>query len=69
LRDFGTAALIPENLPSEGRGAGRNAEVPYWTGMAHLALGDRTQARAAFERALQVSPGHAASRAELDKLR
>lgn len=68
LIDFEAAASIPDNLPSEGRGVGRNAEPAYWAGMAHLALGDRAQARAAFERALKINAGHAGARAELSRL-
>ncbi|MCP4450728.1 MAG: hypothetical protein GY809_04655 [Planctomycetes bacterium] len=61
LDDFVLAPRIPDNLPSAGRGSGqRRAEVAYWTGLAHEALGRNDQARAL--RAQAVTPQEASSR-------
>jgi tetratricopeptide (TPR) repeat protein len=52
LADYQAAAAIPENLPSERRdGAGREAEILYWTGAAHDAAGNRRQARESWQKA------------------
>ncbi len=51
LADFQSAGSIPDNLPSEGMGGGRDAEVAYWAGVAHAALGDQAQARQSWEKA------------------
>jgi len=53
LDDFLLAPQIPDNLPSAGRaGAQRSAEVAYWTGCAHEALGHHDQARALWTQAV-----------------
>ncbi|UCF36132.1 MAG: tetratricopeptide repeat protein [Acidobacteriota bacterium] len=57
LADYRDAAEIPANLPSERRGLeGSNAELGYWSGLAHEALGETDQARKAWEEASQVEP-------------
>ena len=53
LDDFTLAPQIPDNLPSEGRsGAQRDAEVAYWTGLAHEALDQKDRARALWTKAV-----------------
>ena len=53
LDDFILAPQIPGNLPSAGRGgAQRPAEVAFWTGRAHEALGHRDQAKALWTEAV-----------------
>ncbi len=52
LADFQTASTIPDNLPSEERGAsGRSAEVQWHLAAAHTALGQESQAQAELEKA------------------
>jgi tetratricopeptide (TPR) repeat protein len=57
LADFAKASEIPDNLPAGGRGgAGRSAEISYWTGVAHEGLGDQARAREAWTRAASPAP-------------
>jgi tetratricopeptide (TPR) repeat protein len=49
LADFETAAKFPPNLRAFDNGA-RAAELAYWQGRAHEALGDTASARSAWER-------------------
>jgi tetratricopeptide (TPR) repeat protein len=52
LADYQAAMRIPDNLPSEHRGANhRLAEVTYWIGVARVALGQATDAMAAWQNA------------------
>jgi len=54
LGDLQGAITIPSNLPlgDAGEGAGmRDAEVAYWTGVAHEGLGDHQKAVEAWQRA------------------
>jgi len=49
LEDLRAAGQVPDNLPSERRGSGgRDAEIAYWTGMAHDGLGDPNKAKQAW---------------------
>ncbi len=57
LADFQAAGSIPDNLPSEGMGGGRDAEVAYWVGVAHAALGDQAQATQSWEKAASTPAG------------
>ena len=58
LADFEAAAVIPENLPGEGRGAGgHEAEVAWWRGAAYEGLGDAEQARQCWTRASAATGG------------
>ena len=51
LADLQAAQTIPDNLPSERRGSsGRDAEIAYWTGMAHDGLGRPEQGQAVVDR-------------------
>jgi tetratricopeptide (TPR) repeat protein len=46
LGDLQISKTIPDNLPSErAAGRGREAEVNYWIGVAHEALGDGAKAK------------------------
>jgi tetratricopeptide (TPR) repeat protein len=45
LDDFAAALNPPKNLRAEGRGASRQAEISYWIGCAHNALGETDKAR------------------------
>ena len=45
LADLQAAQSIPDNLPSERRAGGSDAEIAYWTGMAYDGLGDQAKAR------------------------
>lgn len=59
LADFAVALKFPANLRAGERvgGPSRTAEVAYWTGCAHAALGDPAQARASWrEAAAAVEP-------------
>jgi tetratricopeptide (TPR) repeat protein len=56
LNDLEAAAKIPDNLPSE-RAAGRIAEIGYWKGVAHAALGDAAPARTQWEQAATAAAG------------
>jgi len=49
LADFETATQFPVNLRANDTGA-RTAEIAYWTGCAHEALGDPAKATAAWQR-------------------
>jgi tetratricopeptide (TPR) repeat protein len=56
LADFQAAGQIPENLPSDrGSGRGREAEIAYWTGLAHQAAGDTEQAKQSWRAAVAAS--------------
>ncbi|MCF7972256.1 MAG: DUF5107 domain-containing protein [Phycisphaerae bacterium] len=59
LDEFALAPKIPNNLPSAG-GTQRNAEIAYWTGMAHETLGHIDQAKALWTEA--VTPQEESSR-------
>jgi tetratricopeptide (TPR) repeat protein len=49
LTDYEKALQVPDNLPSERRGTGsRFAEVIYWVGIAHDAMGNAAQAAQAW---------------------
>ena len=50
LADFETALNFPVNLRAFDSGA-RTAEISYWVGRAHVALGDPAKAAAAWQRA------------------
>ena len=53
LADFQAAGDIPDNLPSDaGAGRGHEAEIAYWTGLAHEAMGDADKARQCWELAV-----------------
>jgi tetratricopeptide (TPR) repeat protein len=57
LADYESALRIPDNLPSERRGTGsRFAEVMFWIGMAHDAMGDALQAAHAWREATASIP-------------
>ena len=55
LADYQAAAKIPDNLPSERMGGGRDAEVAYSLGTAYAALGDQEQARQSWQKAAAAS--------------
>jgi len=59
LADYQAAMNVPENLPYERRGEEfyRAAELNYWIGAAHEALGDAAQAKTAWEKAASAGPG------------
>jgi tetratricopeptide (TPR) repeat protein len=44
LADFQAAKTIPDNLPSDQGGDGREAELAYWIGVADDAMGDKAKA-------------------------
>ncbi|MGO8700183.1 MAG: DUF5107 domain-containing protein [Limisphaerales bacterium] len=44
LADFQAARTIPDNLPSDQGGDGREAELTYWIGAAYSAIGDKAKA-------------------------
>ena len=47
LADFQAAGDIPDNLPSDaGAAGGHEAQLAYWTGLAHEAMGGRRQSQA-----------------------
>ncbi|HUU13144.1 MAG TPA: DUF5107 domain-containing protein [Terriglobia bacterium] len=51
LADFEAALVYPENLEvGKPYGGGREAEVPYFIGLAREALGDSSAARSSFEK-------------------
>jgi tetratricopeptide (TPR) repeat protein len=53
LADFQLATQYPDNLRAYDDGS-RITETGYWTGRAHEALGDRTQAAASWRRAAEA---------------
>jgi tetratricopeptide (TPR) repeat protein len=56
LADFQTTENIPDNLPSDrGAGRGREAELAWWTGLAHEKAGDTAKAKEAWERAVSAT--------------
>jgi tetratricopeptide (TPR) repeat protein len=59
LADLNAAGKIPDNLPSERRVGGRDAEVAYWTGMAYEGLGDKDKARQAWTQGSSAPSGEA----------
>jgi tetratricopeptide (TPR) repeat protein len=54
LADYETALKTPENLPSD-RADSREAEVSYWIGCAHEALGGLDHAKAAWQKSASAS--------------
>jgi tetratricopeptide (TPR) repeat protein len=58
LGDFEAALNPPKNLRAEQRGGSRQAEIGYWTGRAHDALGETDKARQSWNEvvALKASP-------------
>lgn len=70
LADYRTAVTYPENLPSESRGsAGREAEAAYWVGVAYEAMGDRANARKAWEQAASTPAPQGRRGASFDGVR
>jgi tetratricopeptide (TPR) repeat protein len=63
--EFQGALSVLEGLPEE---AGTAYEIRYMRGLAHLGLGDRESARAAFEKALAAEPDRHEAKEELRKL-
>jgi tetratricopeptide (TPR) repeat protein len=63
--EFQDALTVLERLPEE---AGTAYEIRYMRGLAHLGLGDRESARAAFENALAAEPDRREAKEELKKL-
>jgi tetratricopeptide (TPR) repeat protein len=56
LADFQAADKIPENLPSDrGNAREREAELAYWAGLAHEALGDTDRGKQSWQRAVSAS--------------
>jgi tetratricopeptide (TPR) repeat protein len=56
LADFQAAVAIPDNLPSDaGAGRGHEAEIAYWSGLAHAAMGDPNKATECWQRATPQS--------------
>lgn len=55
LADFELASKFPTNLRAYDTGS-RTAETAYWIGVASEAVGDRTKAQAAWERATTAKP-------------
>src|ERR1019366_6318527 len=49
LEDFTTALNPSKNLRAEGGGVSRQAEIGYWVGRAHEALGETDKARQSWE--------------------
>jgi tetratricopeptide (TPR) repeat protein len=62
---FQGALSLLEGLPEE---AGTAYEIRYMRGLAHLGLGDRERARAAFEKAIAAEPERREAKEELKKL-
>jgi tetratricopeptide (TPR) repeat protein len=58
LADFEAALNPPKNLRAEQRGGSRQAEIGYWIGRAHDALGETDKARQSWNEvvALKASP-------------
>jgi tetratricopeptide (TPR) repeat protein len=57
LADYERSLAFPETLSvARFRGGGRHAEVTYWIGVAHEALGDAEKARAAWKEASAELP-------------
>jgi tetratricopeptide (TPR) repeat protein len=63
--EFRDALTVLDRLPEE---AGTAYEIRYMRGLAHLGLGDRESARAAFEKAIAAEPDRQEAREELRKL-
>jgi tetratricopeptide (TPR) repeat protein len=61
LADFQTAKDIPDNLPSDGRGGGRESEIGYWLGVAYGGLGEKAKAEESWREA-QAAPSGGARR-------
>jgi tetratricopeptide (TPR) repeat protein len=58
LQDYEMALEIPDNLPTERRGAGsRLAEVRFWAGMAHAGLGCKDDAIQAWQESAGTAQG------------
>ncbi len=56
LADFQAAGDIPDNLPSDaGAAGGHEAQLAYWTGLAHEAMGDTDKARQSWQPAASAS--------------
>jgi tetratricopeptide (TPR) repeat protein len=51
LADLQAARTIPDNLPSDRGGEGRDAEIAYWLGVAYEGLGDIEKAKASWQQA------------------
>jgi tetratricopeptide (TPR) repeat protein len=56
LADFQAAQAIPDNLPNDQEGSGRNAELAYWTGLACAKAGDAAKAQASWQEAAKAVP-------------
>ena len=52
LADFTAARFVPDNLPNDREGIDANAELAYWLGMTHKALGNAAQAQQAWHEAV-----------------
>jgi len=51
LADFQAAQTIPDNLPSDQGGSGRNAEIAYWLGVAWEKTGEPAKAQQCWQEA------------------
>jgi tetratricopeptide (TPR) repeat protein len=60
LIDFQAAKNMPDNLPSDGRaGAGHDAELAYWMGVAYEAQGEKEKAKQLWQEAAAAVSGEA----------
>lgn len=58
LADLTSAANVPDNLPSESRGANsQTAEIDYWKGLIYQAMGDPDRAMLAWQQAGRTLSG------------
>jgi tetratricopeptide (TPR) repeat protein len=57
LADFQAARAIPDNLPSDEGGSGRNAELAYWLGLALEKTGEQAKAQQCWQEAVAGLPG------------
>jgi tetratricopeptide (TPR) repeat protein len=56
LADFQAARTIPDNLPSDEDGSGRNAEIDYWLGLAWEKTGEQAKAQECWQEAAAGLP-------------
>ena len=64
LADFQAARTIPDNLPSDQDGSGRNAEIEYWLGLAWEKTGQPAKAQQCWQAAAAGLPAGPRRRSE-----
>jgi tetratricopeptide (TPR) repeat protein len=62
LADFQAAKTIPDNLPSDRRGGGIEAQLAYWFGVTYDAMGDAAKAKQSWQEATNVTPAATSGR-------